>query len=64
MNKVIKSVRHIQLKKIAYTPNLYKAVVYYESHSTEYDESDDLEYQKNIMEKMFKLPSTEKNGEI
>jgi len=44
---MIRNIRHIQIKKVAYHPNLFKAVLTYEKHPTEYDESDDLEYQKN-----------------
>ena len=44
---MIRNVRHIQIKKVAYHPNLFKAVLTYEQHPTQYDESDDLEYQKN-----------------
>ena len=45
---MIRNIRHIQIKKVAYHPNLFKAVLTYEKHPTEYDESDDLEYQKKI----------------
>ena len=44
---MIRNIRHIQIKKVAYHPNLFKAILTYEQHPTEYDESDDLEYQKN-----------------
>ena len=49
MSGLVKSVRHIQVKKIAYCPNLFKAIITYEPHSTEWDESDDLEYQKKLV---------------
>ena len=45
---MIRNIRHIQIKKVAYHPNLFKAILTYEQHPTEYDESDDLEYQKKI----------------
>ena len=51
---MIKVVRHIQLNKIAYSPNLFKAIITYETYSNEYDESDDLEYQKELMNKLLK----------
>ena len=51
---MIKVVRHIQLNKIAYSPNLFKAIITYETYSNEYDESDDLEYQKELMNTLFK----------
>ena len=48
---MIRNIRHIQIKKIAYCPNLFKAVITFEGHgmvNNEYDESDDLEYIKKI----------------
>ena len=51
---MIRNIRHIQIKKIAYTPNLFKAIITYEAHPTEYDESDDIEYQKGLMNKLIK----------
>ena len=50
---MIRNIRHIQIKKIAYTPNLFKAIITYEAHPTEYDESDDIEYQKGLMNKLI-----------
>ena len=50
---MIKIVRQIQLNKIASLPNHYKAIITYETHPTEYDESDDLEYQKALMNKLL-----------
>ena len=49
MNGLVKAVRHIQIKKIAFTPQLYTAIITYEAHPTQYDESDDIEYQKKYM---------------
>jgi len=43
---MIKSVRHIQINKISYTPNLFKAVFTYEPYSNKYDESDEIEHNK------------------
>ena len=51
---MIKLVRHIQLNKIAHSSNLFKATITYETYSNEYDESDDLEYQKELMNKLLK----------
>ena len=51
MSSVIKKIYNIQLNKIAYSHNLFKAVITYESHPTEHDESDELEYQKNFIQK-------------
>ena len=42
---MIKNIRHIQIKKIAYHPNLYKAIITFEKNNM-YDESDDIEYIK------------------
>tara|TARA_R110000824_G_scaffold3860_1_gene18491 strand:+ start:2706 stop:2921 length:216 start_codon:yes stop_codon:yes gene_type:complete len=52
MGQFIKFVRHIQVKNIAYHPNLFRAIITYESHPTLYDESDDLEYQKTVINKL------------
>ena len=54
MNRLVKSIRHIQIKKIAYHPKLFEASITYEPHPTLYDESDDLEYQKSLMNKLIK----------
>ena len=53
---MIKVVRHIQLNKISYSPNLFKAVIVYEPYSNEYDESDEIEYnkQKKLLNKLIK----------
>ena len=53
MNQLVKSVKHIQVKQISYCPKLFQAIVTYQPHPTEYDESDDLEYQKNIINKLI-----------
>lgn len=53
MTSVVKAVRHIQLKQISYCPKLFEAIITYEPHPTEYDESDDLEYQKNLINKLI-----------
>jgi len=47
---MIRNIRHIQIKKIAYCPNLFIAIITFESHgmieNIHYDESDDIEYIK------------------
>jgi len=43
---MIRNIRHIQIKKVAYHPNLFKAILTYEEPRTKYDESDDIEYIK------------------
>lgn len=54
MNSIVKDViRHIQInnKNIAYSPILYSvrvSLVQRDIHPTEFDESDDLEHQKQI----------------
>jgi hypothetical protein len=54
MNGLVKSIRHIQVKQISYCPKLFEAIIQYESHPTKYDESDDLEYQKQLMNDLVK----------
>ena len=54
MNKFTKSIKNIQIKKISYYPKLFETTIIYEPHPTIYDESDDLEYQKNLMNKLIK----------
>ena len=48
---MIRNIRHIQIKKIAYCPNLFKAIITFESHgmiNNKYDESDDIEHIKKV----------------
>ena len=56
MNQLVKSVRapRVQVKQISYSPKLFQAIIQYEPHPTEYDESDDLEYQKNLINNLVK----------
>ena len=54
MYRLAKSIRHIQIKQIAYSPKLFEATITYEPHPTLYDESDDLEYQKSLMNELIK----------
>tara|TARA_R110000824_G_scaffold5015_4_gene23465 strand:+ start:797 stop:1015 length:219 start_codon:yes stop_codon:yes gene_type:complete len=53
---MIKVIRHIQLNKISYTPTLFKAVITYEPYSNEFDESDEIEHnkQKKLLNKLIK----------
>ena len=58
---VIKAIKHVQVKNIAYHPHLYQAIITYEVYprslrlfnGIEHDESDDLEYQKDLMNKLI-----------
>jgi len=43
---MIRNIRHIQIKKVAYHPNLFKAIITFEKPNISYDESDDIEYIK------------------
>ena len=45
-NGLVKSVRHIQVKQISFHPKLFEAIITYQPHPTEFNESDELEYQK------------------
>ena len=53
---LIKNIRHIQLNKISYSPNLFNACITYEPYSNKYDESDEIEVnkQKDLMNKLIK----------
>ena len=53
-------VKYIQLNKIAFSPNLFRSVVslpsdnlrvIYKPYSNEYDESDEIEYNKTNLQK-------------
>ena len=57
---MIRNIKHIQIKRVAYSPKLYQAVLTY-THPGEYDESDEIELQKTRdehrkMEKSFREP--------
>ena len=54
MNALVKTVKHIQVKQISYCPKIFEALITYEPHPTEYDESDDLEYQKKLMNNLVR----------
>jgi hypothetical protein len=50
--------RVIQIKQVAYCPNLYKAIIIHKTHSTEFDESDDLELMKEKKDFKKKIKPT------
>jgi hypothetical protein len=52
MNNIVKSVRHIHVQQIAYTPSLFQAIITYQPHPYKHDESTELEYQKNFINKL------------
>ena len=45
---MIRNIRHIQIKKIAYQPKLFQAIITFENNTNNYDESDDIEYMKSM----------------
>ena len=53
---LIKNIKHIQLNKISYSPNLFKAIITYEPYTNEFDESDEIELnkQKQIINELIK----------
>mgnify|MGYP003678166243 CR=1 FL=1 len=53
---MIKLIRNIQLNKISYSPVLFKAVIVYEPYTNEFDESDEIENnkQKKLLNKLLK----------
>ena len=48
---MIKVIRRIQLNKISYSPQLFTTLNIKQIHPTQYDESDDIEYQKQFIKK-------------
>ena len=58
-HNIIRNIRHIQIKKVAYCPNLFKAIITYEGTDNSYDESDDLEYIKYIEDQKLLCPPCE-----
>ena len=56
---IMKNIRHIQIKKIAYSPNLFKAIIIYEEQPNRFDESDDLEYIKYLEHQKDNCPPCE-----
>jgi len=63
---LVRNIRHIQIKKVAYHPNLFKAILTFEGKPTQYDpegamvESDDIEYVKYLEHQKDKCPHCEK----
>tara|TARA_Y100001972_G_scaffold8822_1_gene9307 strand:- start:11122 stop:11307 length:186 start_codon:yes stop_codon:yes gene_type:complete len=61
---MIRNIRHIQIKKVAYHPNLFKAILTYEEPHTKYDESDDIENIKiKELDKINKVIKARKNNQ-
>ena len=56
---MIKNIRHIQIKKVAYHPKIFQAILTFEENSTKYDESDDIEYIK--LKELYNPKWIEKN---
>tara|TARA_Y100001938_G_C8041360_1_gene406294 strand:+ start:1041 stop:1250 length:210 start_codon:yes stop_codon:yes gene_type:complete len=52
---MLRNIRHIQIKKIAYSPNLFKAIIIFEDNNS-YDESDDIEYIKYLENQTTECP--------
>ena len=54
MNQLVNNIKHIQVKQISYAPRLFQAIITYQPyhHPYEFDESDDLEYQKKVVNKL------------
>ena len=58
---ILRNIRHIQVKKVAYHPNLFKAVITFERSNIQYDESDEIEYIKlQELEKISKVAEARK----
>ena len=55
---MLRNIRHIQIKKIAYTPNLFKAIIIFDKSvcNNSYDESDDIEYIKYLENQTTECP--------
>jgi len=55
MNGLVKAVRHIQIKKIQFKPELYTVLITYEPHphSIKFKISDDIEHQKILINKLI-----------
>ena len=58
---MIRNIRHIQIKKIAYHPKLFQAIITFEDNNS-YDESDDIEEIKLQNLKVFKKKDCYKNN--
>ena len=58
---MIRNIRHIQIKKIAYHPKLFQAIITFQDNNN-YDESDDIEEIKLQNLKLFKKKNCYKNN--
>jgi len=58
---MIRNIRHIQIKKIAYHPKLFQAIITFQDNNN-YDESDDIEEIKLQNLKVFKKKGCYKNN--
>ena len=58
---MIRNIRHIQIKKIAYHPKLFQAIITFQDNNN-YDESDDIEEIKFQNLKVFKKKDCYKNN--
>ena len=58
---MIRNIRHIQIKKIAYHPKLFQAIITFQDNNN-YDESDDIEEIKLQNLKVFKKKNCYKNN--
>tara|TARA_R100000664_G_scaffold28350_1_gene39548 strand:- start:1262 stop:1453 length:192 start_codon:yes stop_codon:yes gene_type:complete len=58
---MIRNIRHIQIKKIAYHPKLFQAIITFQDNNN-YDESDDIEEIKLQNLKVFKKKDCYKNN--
>ena len=54
---MIRNIRHIQVKKIAYCPNLFKAIITYDSSTI--DDNDTKEYRKYLEHQKDTCPKCE-----
>ena len=58
---MIRNIRHIHIKKIAYHPKLFQAIITFQDNNN-YDESDDIEEIKLQNLKVFKKKDCYKNN--
>ena len=59
---MIRNIRHIQIKKVAYHPHLFQAILTFEENKYKYDESDEIEYIK--LKELQKNNNTNYNKKI
>ena len=50
---MIRNIRHIQIKKVAYHPKLFQAILTYEDNPYKQDESDEIELEMSLSIKNF-----------